>query len=73
MPVSERQKKYADKYIRNTFDELKIRVPKGRKAELQALAAAHGESLNGFVIASIVERERCLQSNPSNDIMEAVQ
>ena len=49
MAVSEKQKQYADKYIKNTFDEIKLRVPKGRKAVIQDYAATKGESLNGFL------------------------
>ena len=55
MPVSDKQKQYADKYIKNTFDELKVRVPKGKKETLQAHAANKGESLNGFVNRAINE------------------
>lgn len=49
MPVSEKQKAYADKYIKNTFDEIKLRVPKGRKAAIQEYAASKGESTNSFL------------------------
>lgn len=40
----ESNKRYLEK-----LDELKIRVPKGRKATVEALAAARGESVNGLV------------------------
>jgi predicted HicB family RNase H-like nuclease len=49
MPLSEKKKLSNDKYIKATFDEIKLRVPKGRKAELQARATACGESLNGYI------------------------
>ena len=49
MPVTEKQKQYADKYIKNTFDEIKVRVPKGQKADIQAHAQARNESLNSFM------------------------
>jgi len=55
MPVSEAQRKATDKYIKDTFDELKVRVPKGKKATLQAHAAERNESLNGFVNRAIDE------------------
>lgn len=48
MPSYDYNKNYAKKYI-GKFDELKIRVPKGRKATVEALAAARGESVNGLV------------------------
>ena len=48
MPSYDYNKNYAKKYI-GKFDELKIRIPKGRKATVEALAAARGESVNGLV------------------------
>lgn len=48
MPSYDYNKNYAKKYI-GKFDELKIRVPKGRKATVEALAAERGESVNGLV------------------------
>ena len=37
-------------------DSVLIRIPKGRKAELQAHAAQRGESLNGFIGRAIDEQ-----------------
>ena len=55
MPISESRKKANEKYIK-TLDELKIRVPKGKKAEIQAHAEKYdGGSLNGFVKRAIDE------------------
>lgn len=48
MPSYDYNKNYAKKYI-GKFDELKIRVPKGRKATVEALATERGESVNGLV------------------------
>lgn len=56
MPVSEQQKAYAKKYHKEKTDELKLRLPKGRKTELQTYAASKGESLNKFVVTAIDER-----------------
>lgn len=42
-------------------DSVLIRIPKGRKAELQAHAEQQGESLNGFVKRAIdetIERDK---------------
>jgi len=44
-----------DKYNAKAYDEMKIRVIKGRKDEIQAHAAANGESLNGYVNRAISE------------------
>ncbi len=40
----EGNKRYLEK-----LDEIKIRVPKGRKAEIQAHAEQQGESVNTFI------------------------
>ena len=38
-----------------TYDEIKIRVPKGQKDLIQAHAEAQGESTNGFINRAISE------------------
>lgn len=53
-PISEARKRANDKYIEK-LDEIKVRVPKGRKAEVQAHAEGRGESLNGFIVRAIDE------------------
>ena len=40
----ESNKRYLEK-----LDEMKIRIPKGRKSTIEALAAERGESVNGLV------------------------
>ena len=54
MPVSEAQRKAAAKYLEK-LDEIRIRMPKGRKDIIQAHAAAQGESVNGFINRAIDE------------------
>lgn len=44
----EYNKKYAEKYL-GKLEGLTVRVPKGRKATVEALAAARGESVNGLI------------------------
>ena len=53
-PISEARRRANDKYLENQ-DEIKVRVPKGRKAELQAHAESRGESLNGFIVRAVDE------------------
>ena len=53
-PISEARKRANDKYLENQ-DEIKVRVPNGRKAELQAHAESRGESLNGFIVRAVDE------------------
>lgn len=45
------QRKESNKRYLNTLDEIKIRVPKGRKAAVEAHAKSKGESVNGLVNA----------------------
>ena len=44
-----------NKYNAKAYDNLRIVVKKGRKSEIQAHAAARGESINGFVNRAIDE------------------
>lgn len=55
MPVSEAQRKAAAKYLEK-LDEIRIRMPKGRKDEIKAHAESRGQSVNGFIIAAINEK-----------------
>ena len=52
--VSSAQRKATDKYWEK-FDEMRVRVPSGRKAEIKAHADSRGESLNGFIIRAMAE------------------
>ena len=49
------QKKAIQKYMHESVDEMKIRVPKGQKAIIKAHAESVGESLNQFVVRAIAE------------------
>ncbi len=52
--VSAAQRKATNKYLEK-FDEIRTRVPKGRKEIIQAHAEAQGESVNGFINRAIDE------------------
>lgn len=56
MPVSKAQQKATAKYMKNNYDEIKTRVPKGKKEEIKAYAEEHGYSLNSFVNEAIDEK-----------------
>ena len=61
MPITEAQKKATMKYMKNNYDRIELKVPKGKKSDLQAHAADRGESLNGFVNRAIdgqIERDK---------------
>lgn len=44
-----------NRYAAKAYDRINLVVPKGRKAELQEVAQAQGESLNGFINRAISE------------------
>ena len=48
-------RKAIKKYQTEKVDDIRIRVPKGRKEEIKAHAENQGESLNGFVVRAIDE------------------
>ncbi len=43
----------ADAYNKVKYEDLRVRVPKGKKEAIQAHAEAHGESVNGFINRAI--------------------
>ena len=45
----------ADEYNKGKYEDLRIRVQKGRKAEIRAHVESTGESLNAFVNRAISE------------------
>jgi len=52
---SEGQKEATAKYNAKTYDQISVRISKGRKTELQTHADEQGESLNGFINRAINE------------------
>ena len=61
MPISKAQQNAVKKYVKAHYDEVKMRMEKGRQAQIQAHAEAQGESVNGFInraIAETMEREQ---------------
>ena len=48
MPTYEYNKEYAKKYI-GKLDEIKLRVPKGRKADIEEHAKSKGLSVNALL------------------------
>lgn len=55
--VSKSQKKATSKYNAEKYDDIKIRVPKGKRAEYQEKAFQKGySSLNKFTIDAIEEK-----------------
>lgn len=61
MPVSKAQQKAVSKYMKENYDEIKLRLPKGQKALIKEMADANGESVNAYIaraIAQLMEHER---------------
>ena len=65
MATSKAQQKATAKYMKNNYDEIKPRVPKGKKAEIQAAAEKQGESLNAYVIGAVERRMKAEQEESS--------
>lgn len=55
MPASKAQQKAVAKYMKENYDEIKVRVPKGERAIIKSHADANGESVNAFICRSIEE------------------
>lgn len=49
MATTKAQQKAVHKYVKSNYDRLELTVPKGRKEEIKAFAAAQGETVNGFI------------------------
>jgi len=49
MATTKAQQKAVHKYVKTNYDRLELTVPKGRKQEIKDFAAAHGETVNGFI------------------------
>ena len=53
--VSKAQQRAVHKYVKANYDRLDPTMPKGRKEELKAHAAAQGESVTAFINRAITE------------------
>jgi len=53
---TEAQKNASIKYLRENTDDIRIRVPKGKKDEYKALAERNGMSLNALIIELLEEK-----------------
>lgn len=57
-----------DRYNAKAYDEIKVRVAKGRKLSVKAHAAERGESVNGFIGRAIEETmERDKEGGAENE------
>ena len=56
MPASKAQQKAVNKYVKANYDLYQIKMPKGKKDDIKAVAAAAGESMNQYIINAIDQR-----------------
>lgn len=54
--VSKAQQKAVAKYMKNNYDEIKVRVEKGKREIIKAAAEQAGESVNGYIKKAIDQR-----------------
>ena len=65
---TEAQAKAAKKYLKESVEDVRIRVPKGQKAIIKSHAEKQGESMNAFVIRVIDEAmERDSRKKPGKE------
>lgn len=62
-----KQTEWSRAYNKKTYDRLYPFVPKGRKAEIQAVAETQGETLNEFIVKAIEERMKRLQGESGTE------
>ena len=55
MAVSKAQQRAVAKYMKENYDNVQVRMPKGKKEKIKAFAESKGESINGFVNRAIDE------------------
>lgn len=55
MAVSKAQQKAVSKYMKENYDEIKVRVPKGQRDIIKSHAEIMGESINSFINRAISE------------------
>lgn len=61
MAVSKSQQRAVAKYMKENYDEIKVRTSKGKREEIKAHATERGETLNGFInraISETIERDK---------------
>jgi len=62
MPVSKAQQRAVSKYMKDNYDEFKIRLPKGSKEIIKSHVEANNESINSFIYRLIKEAIPSLES-----------
>ena len=55
MGISDARKRANEKWLKEKVEDVKFRVPKGKKAVIQEHAAARNESVNAFLNRAVDE------------------
>ena len=66
-PASKANQRAVDKYVKENYDRIEIKVPKGRKEAIRTHASAQGESLNGFISKAVDERIERLEGDAAEN------
>lgn len=53
---NEKQKEYTMNYMKEKLDDIRFRVPKGKKKEYRKIAESRGTKLTPFIIEAIEEK-----------------
>ena len=56
MPVSKAQQRAVTKYMKENYDEFKVRLPKGTKGQIRTAADQQGQSVNAWISQAITEK-----------------
>ena len=65
MAYTEASKKASIKYHKNNLEQIAIRVKKGDRASLQAVAGAQGQSMAQYIIQAVNDRAGAQVLTPS--------
>jgi hypothetical protein len=67
---NEKQKEYTMNYMKENLDEIKFRVPKGKKEEYRKIAESRDMKLTPFIIDGIEEKISRQENNISECFMD---
>ena len=70
MPTTKAQQKAVNKYMKNNYDNLRIVIPKGQKATIEAAAKAAGESINQYTQKALLMRMGLTEWPPLAELPE---
>ena len=67
MRKSKTSSQVKDRYNAKAYDEIKVRVPKGKKDEIKAAAELEGKSVNAYIVEAIIEKIRGTDNSRKSD------